>query len=122
MHRYEITDKQWHAIEELLPDKATDCGVTAKDNRLFVNAIVWLMRSGAPWADLPGRFGLANTVGQRYRRWAKQGVWQRVFEAMQAPDLGSVMLDSTSMRAHQHAAGQKKATPRPSVSAGAAGA
>ena len=120
MHRYEITDKQWQAIADLLPGKSTDCGVTAADNRLFINAIVWLMRSGAPWADLPSRFGLANSVGQRYRRWAKRGVWQRVFEALQDPDLGSVMLDSTIMRAHQHAAGQKKATPRASVLGGGA--
>ena len=122
MHRYEITDTQWHAIKELLPGKATDCGVTAADNRLFVNAIVWLMRAGAPWADLPARFGLANTVGQRYRRWARQGVWQRVFEAMQSPDWSSVMLDSTILRAHQHAAGQKKVMPGPNASAVAAGA
>ena len=119
MRRHEITDRQWEAIAPLLPGKATDCGVTAKDNRLFVNALVWLMRTGTPWADLPARFGKPNSVGQRFRRLAKRGVWEKVFAALQEPDLDWVMLDSTVMRAHQHAAGQKKVTPTPSVWAAA---
>ncbi len=104
----------WTAIAPLLPGKATDCGVTAKDNRLFINALAWLMRTGVPWADLPARFGKPHSVGQRFRRLAK------VFAALQEPALDWVLLDSTLVRAHQHAAGQKKVTPPPSVLAAAA--
>ena len=119
MRRHEITDRQWEAASPLLSGKATDSGVTAKDNRLFFNAVVWIMRTGCPWADLPDRFGKANTVSKRFRRLAQKGVWQRLFAALQAPELEWVMLDSTVVRAHQHAAGQKKATPSPSAWAAA---
>ena len=122
MRRHEITDRQWEAISPLLSGNATDCGVTAKDNRLFFNAIVWIMRTGCPWADLPERFGKANSSCKRFRRLAQKGVWKRAFDALQAPDLDWVMLDSTVVRAHQHSAGQKKVTPRPSAWAAAAGA
>ena len=122
MRRHEITDRQWEAISPLLPGKTTDCGVTAKDNRLFFNAIVWMMRTGCPWADLPERFGKHNSVCKRFRRLAQKGVWKRAFEALQAPDLDWVMLDSTVVRAHQHSAGQKKVAPPPSAWAAAAGA
>ncbi len=114
-HRYAVTDRQWAVIAPLLPGKATDCGVTASDNRLFFNAIVWILRTGAPWADLPERFGNNNSVCRRFRRLAQKGVWETVFEALKAPDLDWVMLDSTVVRAHQHAAGQKKVAPRPSA-------
>ena len=96
-----------------MPGKAGDAGRSAADNRLFVNAVLWVARSGAPWRDLPERFGPWNSAYRRFRRWAQKGVWQRVFEAVQDPDLDWAMLDSTSVRAHQHAAGQKKAAPRP---------
>ena len=119
MRRHEITDRQWEAASPLLSGKATDSGVTATDNRLFFNAVVWIMRTGCPWADLPDRFGKANTVSKRFRRLAQKGVWQRLFAALQAPELEWVMLDSTVVRAHQHAAGQKKATPPPSAWAAA---
>ena len=122
MRRHEITDQQWAAVSPLLSGKVTDCGVTAKDNRLFFNAVIWIMRTGCPWADLPERFGLSNTVSKRFRRLAQKGVWDRLFKALQAPDLDWVMLDSTVVRAHQHSAGHKKATPPPSASGAAAGA
>lgn len=122
MRRHEITDRQWEAVAPLLSGKVTDCGVTAKDNRLFFNAVVWIMRTGCPWADLPERFGKPNSVCRRFRRLAQKDVWERAFLALQAPDLDWVMLDSTVVRAHQHSAGQKKVTPTPSVSAAAAGA
>ena len=85
-------------------------GRSAADNRLFINAVIWIARSGAPWRDLPERFGLWNSVYQRFRRWTKEGVWQAVFEALQDPDLQWLMIDSTVIRAHQHASGQKKTT------------
>ncbi|MEJ7664768.1 MAG: IS5 family transposase [Hymenobacter sp.] len=120
MHRYEISDRQWQVVAPLLSGKATDCGVTAKDNRLFFNAVVWIMRTGAPWPDLPERFGKPNSVWRRFRRLAQKGVWEALFEALKEPDLAWVQLDSTVVRAHQHAAGQQKATRKPSVWAAAA--
>ena len=83
----------------------------ATDNYLFFNAVVWIMRTGCPWADLPERFGKVDTVRKRFRRLAQKGVWQRLFDALQAPELEWVMLDSTVVRAHQHSAGQKNSDP-----------
>ena len=119
MRRHGITDRQWEAVSPLLSGKATDSGATATNNRLFFNAVVWTMRTGCPWADLPARFGKSNTASKRFRRLAQKGVWQRLLEALQAPELDWVMLDSTVVRAHQHSAGQKKATPPPSAWAAA---
>nr|WP_255474075.1 IS5 family transposase [Pontibacter qinzhouensis] len=107
MRRYEISDQAWHRISGLLPGKSTDVGRTARDNRQFLNAVLWIARSGAPWRDLPERFGPWNSVYQRFRRWARKGVWQQVFEELQEPDLDWLLLDSTTIRAHQQAAGQK---------------
>ena len=77
------------------------------------------MRTGCPWADLSEHFGKANTISKRFRRLAQKGVWQRLLDALQAPEMEWVMLDSTVVRAHRHSAGQKKATPPPSASAAA---
>ena len=123
MRRYEITDEQWSLIEPLLPGKEGDPGAHGEDNRLFVNAVIWVARTGAPWRDLPERFGNWNSVFQRFNRWSKSGVWARVFQAVQVPDLEALLLDSTIIRAHQHAAGaiQKKGTKR-SVARGAVSA
>jgi len=105
LRRHEISDRQWDAIKEFLPGKEGDPGRTAKDNRLFVNAILWLAKTGAPWRDLPERFGDWNSVFQRFNRWCKNGVFQTIMEKLQDPDLGVLLLDSTIVRAHQHAAG-----------------
>jgi transposase len=107
MRRHEIKDEDWERIRDLLPGKAGDPGVTAKDNRLFVNAVLWIAKTGAPWRDLPERFGNWNSVWKRFDRWSKKGVWERVFLALQDPDLEWLMFDSTVVRAHQHAAGAK---------------
>jgi transposase len=116
MRRYEIADDQWNRIQDLLPGKPGDPGVTAQDNRLFINAVLWIARTGAPWEDLPERFGKANSVFRRFSRWAKKGVWQRVFRALQDPDLEQLFLDSSVIRAHQHAAGKKGVrTAKPSA-------
>ena len=108
MRRYELSDDEWERIAPLLPGKSSDCGVTAKDNRQFVNGVLWIARSGAPWRDLPERYGLWNSVYQRFNRWTKAGVWERVFTVLQDADDEWLMLDSTTIRAHQQAAGQKK--------------
>lgn len=103
--RYELTDDEWIRIESLLPGREGDPGGHGADNRLFVNAVIWIARTGAPWRDLPERFGLWNSVYQRFNRWARAGVWHDVFRALQTPDWEALMLDSTVIRAHQHAAG-----------------
>lgn len=108
MRRHELTPKQWKRIELHLPGKLGDPGRTAQDNQQFVNAVVWIARTGAPWRDLPERFGPWNTVFQRCLRWSKKGVWGRVLVALGGdPDLEHLLLDSTVIRAHQHAAGAK---------------
>ncbi len=119
--RQAISDEDWARIEGLLPGKAGDPGVTAADSRLFVNAIFRIARTGAPWRDLPERFGNDNSVFQRFNRWAKKGVWGRVMEALGGDaDLEWLLLDTTVVRAHQHAAGKKGAkTAEPSAAAGA---
>jgi putative transposase len=114
--RYELTDQQYERIEPLLSGKPGDPGRNAENNRRFMNAVYWIARTGAPWADLPERFGKYDTVYQRFNRWAKKGRWKAIFEALQEPDLDWVMLDSSVVRAHQHAAGQKKAQPKPKPS------
>ena len=120
MRRHEIADDDWKRIEDFLPGRAGDPGVTAMDNRLFVNAVLWIAKTGAPWRDLPERFGPWNSAWKRFDRWAKKGVWRRVFEALQDPDLEWAIIDSTVVRAHQHAAGKKGGKePRPSADPGA---
>jgi transposase len=103
--RYELSDRQWGQIADLLPGKAGDPGRTGVDNRLFVHAVLWVLRSGAHWHDLPTRYGKYKSVHKRFTRWAKAGVWERVFAALiKDPDNEYVMLDTTLVRAHQQAA------------------
>jgi transposase len=120
MRRHEIKDEDWERIKDLLPVQAGDPGVTAKDNRLFVNAVLWIGKTGAPWRDLPERFGPWDSVWKRFDRWSKKGVWERVFHTLQDPDLERTIIDSTGVRAHQHAAGKKggKLTPLSAVPEG----
>ena len=107
--RHELTDAQWELIAPLLPGKAGDRGRTAKDNRLFVNAVFWLAKTGAPWRDLPERFGNWNSVFRRFRRWSVKGVWSNVLQALEGDEeLEELMIDSSIVRAHQHAAGAKR--------------
>ncbi len=106
--RYEVTDAQWRRIADLLPGKKSDPGRTATDNRLFVNAVLWVLRSGAHWHDLPERYGKYKTIHKRFGRWADNGVWERTFSHLiDDPDNDYVMLDTTLFRAHQQAAGGK---------------
>ena len=103
--RYELSAGQWRLIEGLLPGKAGDPGRTGADNRLFVNGVLWVLRSGARWYDLPERYGKWKTAHKRFTRWAKAGVWEGIFAALTAdPDNEYLMLDSTLVRAHQQAA------------------
>jgi transposase len=108
LHRHAIADEKWNRIKGLLPGQAGHPGVTAKNNRLFVDAVLWIAKTGAPWRDLPERFGNWNSVWRRFDRWARKGVWQRVYEELRDPDLEWLILDSTVIRAHPHAAGAQK--------------
>ncbi len=108
VRRYALRDDQWECIKGLLPGRVGCVGVTALDNRLFVEAVLYRYRAGIAWRDLPERFGDFRVVHLRHSRWGKTGVWQRVFEALaQEADNEYVMIDSTIVRAHQHSSGAK---------------
>ena len=108
-----LRDDQWKKIEGLLPGRTETVGVTAKDNRLFIEGVLWVARTGAHWRELPDRYGHWNSVFQRYNRWSKAGVWERLFRTLSDdPDFEYVMIDSTLVRAHQHSAGAKGGSRR----------
>jgi transposase len=109
--RHAISDDHWDRIKDFLPGQKGDPGVTAKDNRLFVDAVWWIAKTGAPWRDLPERFGKWSSVWKRFDRWARKGIWDRIFRELRDPDLEWLILDSSVIRAHQHAAGAKKGVP-----------
>jgi len=117
MPRLNLRDDQWERIRDRLPGKPGDRGRAAANNRLFVETVLWMARSGAPWRDLPEEFGPWNSVYQRFARWQKRGVWQQVFtDLADDADFEEVFLDSTVIRVHQHAAGaKKKKVNRPSA-------
>ncbi len=107
MARFDLTDAEWTIIQPLLPNKPR--GVPRVDDRRVVNGIFHILRTGAPWRDLPERYGPYTTVYNRFNRWAKAGVWLKVFEALKAGSPTSLhLIDSSIVRAHQHAAGGKK--------------
>lgn len=109
MDRRELSDRSWGLVAPHLPGKASDPGRSGRDNRLFVEAIFWLARSGAHWRVLPAEFGKWNSVYQRFNRWCRDGVWDRLFKALaDQPDFEYVLVDSTIVRAHQHSAGAQK--------------
>lgn len=108
MDRDILTDAQWDRIRNKLPGRVGHVGGTAPDNRLFVEAVLWIIRTGSPWRDLPERFGYWQVIYNRFNRWSKTGVWERAFaELVEDPDFEYVMIDSSIVRAHQHAAGAK---------------
>ena len=107
MARYDLSETEWPLIEPLLPSKPR--GVARVDDRRVVNGIFYVLRTGSPWRDLPERYGPYTTVYNRYNRWAKAGVWLRIFETLAAKSPQSMQfIDSSIIRAHQHAAGGKK--------------
>jgi transposase len=121
--RYGLRDDQWCRIESFLPGREGHVGVTARDNRLFVEAVLYRYRAGIPWRDLPERFGPWKAVHTRFSRWAESGVWEKLFKALATDaDNEYAMIDSTIVRAHQHSAGaQKKPTKKKRSGAAKAG-
>jgi transposase len=118
--RYGLRDDQWARIAHRLPGRVGHVGGTARDNRLFVDAVLYRYRAGIPWRDLPERFGDGKNVHRRFSRWAVRGVWERVFQELSADaDNAYAMIDATIVRAHQHSAGARKggATTKPSGAA-----
>ncbi len=126
VRRHELTDSQWESIENLLPGKASDPGRTGDDNRKFVNAVLFVLKTGIPWSDLPDRYGNHNSgnhnsgnhnsgnhnsgnhnsVWKRFDRWCSKGVWKRIFveladEELLLEELEEVHLDSSTVKAHQ---------------------
>ncbi len=103
--RYELSPEHWDRIKDLLPGKPGEPGRSASDNRTFVNGVLWVLRSGAHWHDLPERYGEWKTVHKRFTRWARAGVWERVVaHLIRDPGNDYVSLDSSLVRAHQQAA------------------
>ena len=120
MRRHGLRDDQWDRMKDLLPGREGHVGVTAKDNRLFVEAVLFRYRTGIPWRDLPERFGGWKAVHTRFSRWAASGVWAEVFEHLSADaDNEYAMIDSTIVRAHQHSAGAPKKRAKTKRSAAA---
>ena len=116
MKRYELTDRQWQRLAPLLPPQRPRTGRPNHDHRTILNGILWVHRTGAPWRDLPERYGPVGSVSSRVSRWCRSGVWQRVLGALQAEadargevDWDLHFVDATIVRAHQHAAGARRA-------------
>ena len=121
MRRYGLRDDQWARVKDVLPGRQGHVGVTAKDNRLFVEAVLYRYRAGIPWRDLPERFGDPIRIHTRFSRWAKSGVWKKLFEMLASDaDNACAMIDSTIVRAHQHSAGAKKQPEKTKKRSGAA--
>jgi transposase len=128
VRRHELTDDQWHRLEPLLPPQKPPVGKPNRDHRTVLNGILWRLRTGAPWRDLPERYGKWETVYSRFRRWQRAGVWDRSLAAVQADgdargalDWSLHFVDGSTVRAHPHAAGAQKgaATRHWDVAAGA---
>ena len=106
--RFVVGDAAWEKVAPLLPGQACDPGATARGNRLFLEAVLWRVRTGAPWRDLPGGFGKWNSVFQRFRRWAKGGVFERVSACLSGePDFEYALVDGTIVTAHHKASGAR---------------
>ena len=108
MIRLTLSDDQWRRVAPLLPGKEGDPGRSGENNRMFLEAVLWMARVGAPWRDLPEDFGKWNSVFQRFRRWALKGVFERVFTILSGePDFEYALIDGTLVRVHQHGTGAK---------------
>jgi transposase len=108
MERFVLTDAQWAKMESHCLGKPADPGRSGSDNRRFVEAVLWIARTGSPWRDLPVSFGKWNSVFKRYRDWVEAGVFTRLFEACSdEPDMEYAMVDATIVKVHRHGQGAK---------------
>ncbi|MEJ2743825.1 MAG: IS5 family transposase, partial [Gammaproteobacteria bacterium] len=111
--RHGLTNSEWFEIEHLLPGNKSDPGVTAANNRLFVDAILYRYRTGVPWRDLPPHFGDFRVIHTRFMRWARNGIWENIFRVLSIDtDTEYAMIDSTINRAHQHSSGAKNSSKK----------
>ncbi len=109
LDRLVLNDEAWERMAPLIIGRPDQKGSTGRDNRMFVEGVLWIVRTGSPWRDLPEVFGDWNSAFRRFSRWSHKGVWRRIFEAMSSdPDFEYLIIDSTIVRAHQHAGGAKK--------------
>jgi transposase len=115
VHRHGLSDAQWARLQPLVTSPQPQVGKPAHDHRRIIDGMLWKLRTGAPWRDLPPRYGPWSTVACRFRRWRLAGVWDRLFAAVQREEDGAgrvdwtvQFVDGTVVRAHQHAAGAKK--------------
>lgn len=122
MIRTVLTDVQWERIAPLLPGKEGDPGRSGENNRRFVEGVLWIVRTGAPWRDLPESFGKWSSVWKRFRRWALKGVFEKLFQALSdEPDFEYALIDGTIVKVHRHATGAKGGlSVRPSAARAAA--
>ena len=105
-HRHDISDKVWELLMPLLPGQRGQWGGIAKDNRNFINAVFWILRTRAPWRDLPSSYGKWGTVHQRFRRWRNAGIWEKILEVLiNEPDYEWLMIDASHCKVHPHATG-----------------
>ena len=112
MGRFDLTDFEWSVIQPLLPTKVR--GVKRVDDRRVLNGIFWRLRTGAPWADIPSRYGPHTTCVNRFNRWRRAGVWKRILDAVSVAYVGDIqMIDSSSIRVHQHGGNAQKKTIDP---------
>lgn len=106
--RHDISDEPWKLLEPRLPGRKGVWGGVAEDNRLFINAVFWILRTGAPWRDLPPEYGGWSNTHRRFIRWRDKGVWEKLLEALiDAPDYEWLMRDASQCKVHPHAAGAK---------------
>ena len=104
--RHEISDRVWGIIKPYLPGRKGKVGRPAKNNREFINAVIWVLRSGSPWRDLPPDYGNWNNVHRRFCRWRDRGIWESLLESvMDEPDFEWIMIDASHVKVHPHAAG-----------------
>ena len=108
MERRVLSDKQWALMAPHCLGKPGDAGPRGTDKRLLVEAVLWIVRTGSPWRDLPEEFGKCNTVFKRFRDWVKAGIWQKLFDAVSGqPDMQYAMVDATIVKVHRHGQGAK---------------
>ena len=115
LRRYELTDEEWNQIVSLLPpENSGKQGRPSKCNRTILNGIVWIARSGAPWRDLPERYGPWQTVYSRFRKWIEDGILDNIFRVLSLDaELTELSIDASIVQAHQHSAGAKKGAIQP---------